>query len=133
MRTLLLVACLTGLGFSQSTPLDTLLQGKEYKLPPLDSTYRSKGADFKTASTGTTTQAGKEAFYMVQFDALADFDAAQTRRGDLQRRTGLGIQLVFDSPFYKLRAGGWAKKEDAEDLVRQLAESNIQAFVVKVK
>ena len=115
---------------AQPTTLDTLMQGKEYRLPALDSTYRSKGADYKVAKA--EAEGPKDFIYMLQFDALADFDAAQARRMDLQRRTGYGIQLVFDSPFYKLRAGGWTKKEDAEDQMRQLAESNIQAFVVKV-
>jgi hypothetical protein len=133
MKYMILLLLSSVFSIAQTTSLDTLLQGKEYKLPPLDSSYRSKAADFKPSQQAEVKETGKEALYMVQFDALADFDAAQGRRGDLQRRTGLAIQMVFDSPFYKLRAGGWTKKEDAEDQVRQLAESNIQAFVVKVK
>jgi len=84
------------LGFAQPTPVDSLLQGKEYKLAPLDSSYRSKGNSFgKNQDTQATN---KGTVYMIQFDAIADFDAAQARRADLQRRTGMNIQLVFDSP-----------------------------------
>lgn len=132
---LLLVAMLFAVSssYSQSTPVDTLLQGKEYKLPPLDTSLRSKATGYQVAKTDAQGNAGgKEFSYTLQFDALADFDAAQSRRADLQRRTGYAIQLVFDSPFYKLRAGSWAKKEDAEDQVRTLSEVNVQAFVVKI-
>lgn len=118
---------------AQPTVVDSLLQGKEYKLAPLDSSYRSKSNTVKVAkSDSQTATAGKTTEYSLQFDAIADFDAAQARRVDLQRRTGYAIQLVFDSPFYKLRAGSWAKKEDAEDQARLLGEVNVQAFVVKV-
>ena len=119
--------------FAQPTTVDSLLQGKEYKLAPLDSSYRSKSNTVKVAkSDSQTAAAGKTTEYSLQFDAIADFDAAQARRVDLQRRTGYAIQLVFDSPFYKLRAGSWSKKEDAEDQARLLGEVNVQAFVVKV-
>jgi|GEM_PF-474027 len=114
---------------AQPTAVDSVMQGKEYKLPPLDSTYRSKASGFKTAPAHSAQ--ANDLVYMIQFDALADFDAAQARRADLQRRTGMSIQLIFDEPFYKLRAGSYSKKEDAEDQVRQLSEANIQAFLVK--
>lgn len=121
------------LSCAQTTVVDSVLQGKEYKLPPLDSSYRNKSSALKATKADTQTQQnGKVAEYSLQFDAIADFDAAQSRRVDLQRRTGYAIQLVFDSPFYKLRAGSWAKKEDAEDQARQLAEVNVQAFVVRI-
>lgn len=119
--------------FAQYTVVDSILYGKEYKLPPLDSTYRTKATIAKTTkSEAQSPVAGKVTEYSLQFDAIADFDAAQARRVDLQRRTGFAIQLVFDSPFYKLRAGSWSKKEDAEDQARQLAEVNVQAFVVRI-
>ncbi|HSQ42334.1 MAG TPA: SPOR domain-containing protein [Fibrobacteraceae bacterium] len=130
---MVLLFLLGGVGSSfAQTALDTLLQGKEYKLPPLDSSYRSKASayQFDDSSSGQQATTSKQ-LYVIQFDALPDFDAAQSRRAELQRRTGMAIQLVFDSPFYKLRAGGWTKKEDAEDMVRNLADSKIQAFVVK--
>lgn len=112
------------------TDLDSLLRGKEYQMPRLDSSLRTK------ANVATSTKDSKEtesSLFMLQFDAVADFDAAQKRREDLQRRTGYGIQLVFDAPYYKLRAGGWSKKEEAEDKARELSQYNLSAFVVKVR
>ena len=67
-------------GFAQSNVIDTLMQGKEYKLPPLDTSLRSKSSGFKSSETEQANT--KDYVYMVQFDAMADFDAAQSRRAD---------------------------------------------------
>jgi len=115
-----------------ATDLDTLLRGREYKLPPLDASLRSSKDPAKLVQSSGKSQAG-DGLYMLQFDAVADFDAAQKRREDLQRRTGYTIQMVFDAPFYKLRAGGWGSKADAEDQARTLSLQNVSAFVVKIK
>jgi len=118
-------------GKGRATDIDTLLRGREYKLPELDASLRS-GKD--PARVATVSSKGQpEGQFTLQFDALADFDAAQKRREDLQRRTGLNIQVVFDAPFYKLRAGNYASKASAEDAAREYAAQEIQAFVVKVK
>ena len=121
-------------GSRQATDLDTLLRGREYKMPALDASLRS-GKDMGKMATQSSS-AGKnsvEGSFMLQFDALADFDAAQKRREDLQRRTGYTIQMVFDAPFYKLRAGSFSKKADAQAEADALSASNIGACVVKVK
>ena len=51
----------------------------------------------------------------------------------LSASTGYAIQVVFDAPFYKLRAGGWNNKKAADDKARELSAYNISAFVVKVR
>ena len=74
-----------------------------------------------------------DGYYMLQFESVADFDAAQRRRAQISASTGYAIQVVFDAPFYKLRGGGWTTKKAAEDKARELSAYNITAFVVKVK
>ena len=81
----------------------------------------------------TEKKAKGKSWYVLQFEALADFDAAQRRRDQLVASTGYSIQVVFDTPFYKLRAGGWSTKAEAEDKARELSAYNISAFVVKVR
>ena len=39
------------------------------------------------------------ALYVLQFEAVADFDAAQWRKAQISASTGYGIQIVFDTPF----------------------------------
>ena len=118
--------------FAQTpTDLDTLFHGKEYKIQ-LDDSLRYKTQESQIAQE-TDKQAKGKSWFDLQFEALADFDAAQRRRDQLVASTGYSIQVVFDTPFYKLRAGGWPTKAQAEDKARELSAYNISAFVVKVR
>lgn len=116
------------------TDLDSLFKGREYK-PELNSSLREAASANESAVVAkSNSKAGKsDGYYMLQFEAVADFDAAQRRRAQLSASTGYAIQVVFDTPFYKLRGGGWTTKKAAEDKARELSAYNINAFVVKVK
>jgi len=96
----------------------------------LDSSYKT---NYNEASNAKTTAKEADGAFTLQFDAIANFDAAQARRVRLQSQTGYEIQMIFDAPFYKLRGGHFKKKAEAEDKARELALYNISAFVVKVK
>jgi len=123
---------LVSLAFATSdipTDLDTLFRGKEFQLPPLDSSYRTNYNEVPHAKAA----AKDDGAFTLQFDAIANFDAAQARRAKLQSQTGYDIQMIFDAPFYKLRGGLFKKKSDAEDKAREFALYNISAFVVKVR
>lgn len=128
------IACIFAITASagQPTDIDTLLRGREYKLPALDASLRNGNDPARLAQSGTKATAS-EGLWVLQFDAVADFDMAQKRRGDLAARTGLAISMVFDAPFYKLRGGGWSTKAAAEDQARVFSTQDIQAFVVKAK
>jgi len=112
------------------TDIDSLFKGKEYQFPTLDSSYRTNYSDVSHEKSSGKEQEGA---YVLQFDAVANFDAAQARRARLQVQTGYDIQMVFDAPFYKLRGGYFKKKTEAEDKARELSLYNISAFAVKVK
>ncbi|MCL2261222.1 MAG: SPOR domain-containing protein [Fibromonadales bacterium] len=111
------------------TDIDSLFKGKEFKLPPLDSSYRTNYNEADHAKVS----AKDDGAFTLQFDAIANFDAAQARKARLQSQTGYDIQMIFDAPFYKLRGGLFKKKSDAEDKAREFALYNISAFVVKVR
>lgn len=115
------------------TDLDSLFKGREYK-PELNASLRDSSASQNSVVNKSSAKSGKsEGYYMLQFEAVADFDAAQRRRAQISASTGYAIQVVFDTPFYKLRGGGWTTKKAAEDKARELSAYNINAFVVKVK
>jgi len=114
------------------TDIDSLFRGKEFQLPHLDSSYRGNYSEVPHHAKNH----GKEqdvVAYTLQFDAVANFDVAQTRRAKLQAQTGYDIQMIFDAPFYKLRGGYFKKKSEAEDKARELSLYNISAFAVKLK
>jgi len=112
------------------TDIDSLFKGKEYQFPSLDSSYRT---NYSEVSHEKSSGKEQETAYVLQFDAIANFDVAQARRARLQVQTGYDIQMVFDAPFYKLRGGYFKKKTEAEDKARELSLYNISAFAVKVK
>jgi len=139
MRKFLAVVSLFALSASalyaaEPTDLDTLFRGHEYK-PELNSSLRDAAAsnDAAVVSKSSAKSGKADGYYMLQFEAVADFDAAQRRRAQIAASTGYAIQVVFDTPFYKLRGGGWTTKKAAEDKARELSAYNINAFVVKVK
>jgi hypothetical protein len=112
------------------TDIDSIFRGKEFTLPPLDSSYRT---NYNEASSSKNSEKDESSLYVLQFDAIANFDAAHARKIKLQSQTGYEIQMVFDAPFYKLRGGYFKKKADAEDKARELSLYNISAFTVKIK
>lgn len=117
----------------EPTDMDSLFRGKEYK-PVLNSSLRDT-TKVNDASVSKSASKGKasDGYYMLQFEAVADFDAAQRRRAQIAASTGYAIQVVFDAPFYKLRGGGWNSKKAADDKARELSAYNINAFVVKIR
>ena len=136
MLKILTVACVlcgAAMAADQPTDIDSLFRGKEYK-PVLNSSLRDTTAGNTMVPAKTAAKSGKsDGYYVLQFEAVADFDAAQRRRAQIAASTGYAIQVVFDTPFYKLRGGGWTSKKAAEDKARELSAYNINAFVVKVK
>ena len=117
---------------AQPTDLDSLFRGNEYK-PQLSSSLRdtTKMNNVPVKTSGKNEKS--DGYYVLQFEAVGDFDAAQRRRAQIAASTGFAIQVVFDTPFYKLRGGGWTSRKAAEDKARELSAYNINAFVVKIK
>ena len=131
MRKILIIASLCALAWAGSpTDLDSLFRGNEYK-PTLSSSLRDTSSNIPAKVAAKNDKS--DGFYMLQFEAVGDFDAAQRRKAQLSASTGYTIQVVFDTPFYKLRAGGWNKRKIAEDKARELSAYNIPAFVVKIR
>ena len=132
MRKILFALCLCAVAYAADpTDLDTLFRGKEYK-PVLSASLRDSSKN-EAVPKAAAKASKSDGYYMLQFESVADFDAAQRRRAQLSASTGYSIQVVFDAPFYKLRGGGWGSKKAAEDKARELSAYNITAFVVKVK
>ena len=132
MRKILFALCLCAVAYAaEPTDLDTLFRGKEYK-PVLSASLRDSSKN-EAVPKAAAKASKSDGYYMLQFESVADFDAAQRRRAQLSASTGYSIQVVFDAPFYKLRAGGWNNKKAADDKARELSAYNISAFVVKVR
>ena len=101
------------------TDLDSLFRGNEYK-PTLNASLRDTTSNSAVPAKVTGKNDKADGYYMLQFEAVGDFDAAQRRKAQLSASTGYTIQVVFDPPFYKLRGGGWTKRKVAESLSKRL-------------
>ena len=101
------------------TDMDSLFRGNEYK-PKLSASLRDTTSNAAAPAKVSGKNDKSDGFYMLQFEAVGDFDAAQRRKAQLSASTGYTIQVVFDPPFYKLRGGGWTKRKVAEDKAREL-------------
>ena len=131
MRKIIIAASLCALAWAGSpTDLDSLFRGNEYK-PSLSASLRDTTSNSAVPAKVSGKNDKSDGFYMLQFEAVGDFDAAQRRKAQLSASTGYTIQVVFDTPFYKLR--GWNKRKVAEDKARELSAYNIPAFVVKIR
>ena len=69
--------------------------------------------------------------FRIQVGAENDIDAAQAKKREYERTLGGTVDVVFDAPYYKLRWGFFDTKQDADDKILEIAELNIQGFVVK--
>lgn len=117
----------------EPTDMDSLFRGNEYK-PVLNASLRDTTSKSSVvAKAPAKNEKASDGYYVLQFEAVADFDAAQRRKAQLSASTGYTINVVFDTPFYKLRAGGWNNKKAAEDKARELSAYNISALVVKLR
>lgn len=135
MRKFLVLASFCALAWAGNpTDMDSLFRGNEYK-PVLSASLRdTSAADVPVQAKAEGKQNGKsDGFYMLQFEAVGDFDSALRRKAQLSASTGYSIRIVFDTPFYKLRGGGWNTRKAAEDKARELSAYNINAFVVKIR
>lgn len=129
----LIVGFVAALSFAgDPTDMDSLFRGNEYK-PKLSASLRDTTSNAAVPAKVSGKNEKSDGFYMLQFEAVGDFDAAQRRKAQLSASTGYTIQVVFDPPFYKLRGGGWTKRKVAEDKARELSAYNINAFVVKLR
>ena len=124
MRKILAVICFCALAFAaEPTDLDTLFRGREYK-PALSASLRDSVKNESAVPKAAAKSSKSDGYYMLQFESVADFDAAQRRRAQLSASTGYAVQVVFDAPFYKLRGGGWSSKKTAEDKAKYVCKNH---------
>jgi hypothetical protein len=107
--------------------LDSLLDAKPIQLAAVKPVSPGGAAPSQAAPEASS---GKGRF-RVQVGAENDFDAAQAKKKEFERKLGGTVDVVFDAPYYKLRWGFFETKQEAQDKILELTEKNIQGFVVK--
>ena len=98
MRNLLIVLFFCALGAfaaqqAQPTDLDSLFRGREYK-PQLNSSLRDTTKMNDVSAKSTKGGKSSDGYYMLQFEAVGDFDAAQRRRAQISIRRSTNFVAV---------------------------------------
>jgi cell division protein FtsN len=111
--------------FPPPTETDLLLDAKPHALPDIKS----------AAAEAATLEPGKDkpsrGPWRIQVGALADLESAQARKRELDAKLGGSVELSFDAPYYKLRWGGFATKQEAEDKLLEMSEVIREGFVIR--
>jgi len=71
--------------------------------------------------------------YRIQVYATTNFKDAEKKKDDLLSVIDDPIYVVYDPPYYKIRAGNFEKEEQARDLKKVLEEMGNDAWVVQSK
>jgi hypothetical protein len=82
------------------TFIDTLNQGREISLVQ--------------PSVQKTSYNEASSHFSIQVVASSLIEAVRSKKKELERNTKLNLNIVFESPFYKLYAGDFDKRTDAE-------------------
>lgn len=117
--------------FLPPSDLDRVLDANPQPFPAVKPAMPSapEATEARPAAKEAAPDAGSA--FRIQLDALSDMDAAQTRKAALEKTLGEKIDMVFDAPYYKLRFGNFATKQEAEDKLVDLAGKNLQGFIVR--
>ncbi len=114
--------------FEEPGELDQLVDARPMALPTVKMQSTAGGAGPVKAVAEVSQGKGR---FRIQVGAENDIDAAQVKKREYERKLGGSVDVVFDAPYYKLRWGYFDTKQDADDKILEIAEFNIQGFVVK--
>jgi SPOR domain len=109
------------------SPTDLAIDAKPHVLPEVKQAATPGIADKEAASTPAVVGGP----WRIQVGTLPDLESAQTRKRQLDAKLGSPVDLTFDAPYYKLRWGGFATKQEAEDKLLEMSEIFHEAFVIR--
>lgn len=104
---------------STSTFLDSLNEGREIVLQADDFLRPGQGEPTSEQDSGASSAAG---FY-VQFFATVQKDYAEKEKERIQSDLNVTVFMTYEDPYYKLRAGRFETREQAEAFKQQMTES----------
>ncbi len=113
--------------FSSPTSTDRLLDAKPHALPAI----KSISGDANAPEITTKPIQGSGGPWRVQVGALPDLESAQARKRELDAKLGGSVDVTFEPPYYKLRWGAFATRQEAEDGLLEISEVIREGFVVR--
>ena len=110
----------------QLTFIDTLNRGKEIRLA---------GTDFKsTFNQAPQDQSPATLKYRIQLFASSQIEALREQKKVAEEKTNLPVFIAYEAPYYKLFAGDFIQKTEAESNLRKLKKIGYNdAWIVSSK
>ncbi len=109
-----------------------MLDAKPLALAPVKPTGPVNLAPVVPSSqAGAKEKTGDGTRYRLQLSAESSLEAAQRRKAELEGKLGGRVDVDFEPPYYKLRYGNFASRQEAQDKLLELSDLKLQGFVVK--
>jgi len=71
--------------------------------------------------------------FRIQIYATTNFTEAERKKEDLLSALDEKVYVIYDAPYYKIRAGNFEKEENCKKLKKQLLELGFDIYIVKSK
>jgi len=114
----------------QYTFLDTLNRGNELQLSDNDFSTESNRVENDIASAVTAT----ETRYRVQLLASSRIETIREQKKEIEKKISEPVVIGYEAPYYKLYAGNFLKRQEAQVLLPKLKRLGFQdAWVVSTK
>ena len=98
------------------TFIDTLNDGHEISL---------------VKSTAPKSSDSPTSHYFIQILASSQIEAVRAKKKEMENNSKLNLNIVFESPFYKLYAGDFLKRADAENELARIKKLGVSdAWIV---
>ena len=109
---------------------DSLNQGNEVILTPLDCAV----PDNSRKTEQKLERNDDDSLFQVQIMATKILNDAEKEKKRIEETLGITVYLISESPFYKLRAGKFYTKKEAEELKTEMTEiGHKEAWIVKTR
>jgi hypothetical protein len=120
--------------------VDSASMGNEVRLSPDRLVVENRDAEGDSADRALTSDSLSGAAvasivdgFRIQVYATTDHLEAERKKEDLAIALDNKVYVVYEAPYYKLRAGNFLKEEDAKKLKKTIAELGYDAYIVKSK
>jgi hypothetical protein len=111
------------------TFLDTINYQNELRL-----TEDDFEKDAKTTESALSEAALPESLYRIQVFASNRIETVRAQKKELEKSTEEPVIIGYEAPYYKLFAGGFNKKQDAQSILLKLKRIGyVDAWIVSTK
>jgi len=111
------------------TFLDSLNENNEIVLRDTD---LEKGNTEQGGSSSVS--AATESLFRVQVFASNSIETIRERKKELEKSTNALVQIGYEAPYYKLYAGGFTRRQDAQVMLAKLKKIGyLDAWIVTTK